>query len=614
VSGFAGVISLDGTPLRHGEIAALRGQVWHDDHAALSCRSASAFAPDDPARPAVSGTLVAVARLRPFRVPSGLIHSQPLDSASLMLAAFEQWDTACAERFDGDWSAAVWRGDRRQLWLVRSATGASGIHYWSNRRRFVFASHLRDLLAIPSAETTLNLDALGLEFELAGVADEETMWQGVYRLPPGAALTLSDREHHQVAVWSQPHDIVSLHGKADDLLQRFVAKYRTVVEAQIEAADGPVGLMLSGGFDSASIAALAAPALHRRGKRLIGFVARPLQTTPAWPQRTADEWPAACALADRLPGLAIEPVTAPLDGFLQSLEHYSELLGEPGVAVQNIPWMLALMQTAQMSGVRLLLSGMAGNHTISWPGRDPLPTAVRQGQVSQVLRLITSALRAGRFVRLIRASSVGRRHQAQHARGLGKFLEGPYLLSAAFADRIALVPRRAATRPDGLIDQRVEEGRRRGTRISRWALPAASSAADAFDSDFADPTADKDLAEFCLSMPNEIFWASGTRRGLLRDGFCDLLPAAIHNDRKRGLQGADIALRIMADAPRVRDLLARCRRHETAAFCLDLDRAQARLAEVEGNSSAVDGPIRSHETAVALARTCSLGLFLLRHT
>lgn len=619
MSGFAGIVSLDGTPLSHGEIAALRRQVrnddqlWNDDHAALCSWSAPASAGNDPARPAVSGALVAVARLRPSQVPAGLACDRPLESGSLALAAFEQWDTACADRFNADWSAAVWRGDRRQLWLVRSATGASGIHYWSNRRRFVFASHLRDLLAVPSVETTPHLDALGLGFELAGASDEETTWRGVYRLPPGAALTLLDCDH-QVAVWSRPGDVVPLAGKADELLRRFVTEYRIVVEAQIEAADGPVGLLLSGGFDSGSIAALAAPALYRRGRKLIGLVARPLETMPAWPQRTVDEWPAACALANRLPGLELEPVTAPPGGFLQSLEQYSELLGEPGVIVQNIPWMLALMRTAQTSGVRLLLSGMAGNHTISWPGRDPLATALRQGRVSEIVGLVASALRAGRFVRAIRASSVGRRHQAQYARELGKFLEEPSVLSAAFADRIALVPRRAAARPDGLTDQRLEEGRRRGTRMSRSALPTMSSLADAFGGDFADPTADQGLAEFCLSMPNDIVWASGTRRGLIRDGFRDLLPAAILDDRKRGLQGADIALRIMADAPGVHDLLARCRRHETAAYCLDLDRAEGRLAEVESNSSAVDGPVRSFESAAALGRACSLGLFLLRHT
>lgn len=548
-------------------------------------------------------------RLLPLRSPIGLIYDRPLESASLMLAAFEQWGPACVERFDGDWSAAVWRGGRRQLWLARSATGASAIHYWSDRRRFAFASHLRDLLTIPSVVTEPRLDVLGLAFESAGVWEEETKWRGIYRLPPGAALTLLDREH-RVAMWSRPHDVVPLQGTPVELLRRFVEEYRTVVEAQIESTDGPVGLMLSGGFDSGSVAALAAPALHRRGKRLIGFVARPLQNTPASPWRTVDEWPAARALADRLPGLAIEPVTAPAEGFLQSLERYSELVGEPATAAQNIPWMLTLMQTAQTFGVRLLLAGMAGNHTVSWPGHDALTPALKQWRISRVFRLAVSALHAGRFVRMLRASSVGWRPQAQHARELEKFLEGPYLLSAAFADRIALVSRRAAAR----ADKRVEEGRRRGIRLSRWALPAASSAADGFGSDFADPTADKNLAEFCLSMPNEIIWASGTQRGLMRDGFRDLLPAAILDNRKRGLQGADIALRIIADAPRVRDLLARCRRHETAAYCLDLDRAQARLAEVERNSSAVDGPLSSRESAAALARTCSLGLFLLRHT
>ena len=57
--------------------------------------------------------------------------------------------------------------------------------------------------------------------------------------------------------------------------------------------------------------------------------------------------------------------------------------------------------------------------------------------------------------------------------------------------------------------------------------------------DLRDPTADKRLVEFCLSVPSEQYLKDGVSRSLAKRAFADRLPQAVLNDRKKGYQAVD---------------------------------------------------------------------------
>src|SRR5439155_11182972 len=57
--------------------------------------------------------------------------------------------------------------------------------------------------------------------------------------------------------------------------------------------------------------------------------------------------------------------------------------------------------------------------------------------------------------------------------------------------------------------------------------------------DVRDPTADRRLIEFCLSVPTEQFFRGGVLRALGRDALADRVPPEVLNETRRGLQAAD---------------------------------------------------------------------------
>ena len=122
-----------------------------------------------------------------------------------------------------------------------------------------------------------------------------------------------------------------------------------------------------------------------------------------------------------------------------------------------------------------------------------------------------------------------------------------------------------------------------------------------------DPTRDRRVMEFCWRVPDRVHWADGRRRGLIREGFVDLLPASIRDPGARGLQGADLGYRLKPEARAIEAALACLAANPLAAQWLDLSRMQALHRQVQDAVT----PTTTRGAAVLLRGLC-VGLFLTR--
>lgn len=157
----------------------------------------------------------------------------------------------------GMFAIAVWDGRRRRGLLARDRMGEKPLFYTHIGDRLVFASELRALLRHPGVRTQLDEDAVRLYLTLGYVPGPQTIVKGVRKLGAGERLVY-DAGRVEVECWwdlvlSDPAYGVSARGAAEELRGLLV----DAVCAQREA-DVPVGVLLSGGIDSAGIAALMA--------------------------------------------------------------------------------------------------------------------------------------------------------------------------------------------------------------------------------------------------------------------------------------------------------------------------------------------------------------------
>ena len=94
--------------------------------------------------------------------------------------------------------------------------------------------------------------------------------------------------------------------------------------------------------------------------------------------------------------------------------------------------------------------------------------------------------------------------------------------------------------------------------------------------DQRDPTADRRLAEFCLSLPMEAYLAEGMPRVLGRAALADRLPHSVLTAAGKGIQAVDWHEGLTAARDQIRDEIARLENVPSAATALDL----ARLREM----------------------------------
>ena len=145
---------------------------------------------------------------------------------------------------------------------------------------------------------------------------------------------------------------------------------------------------------------------------------------------------------------------------------------------------------------------------------------------------------------------------------------------------------------------RIDRGNSRKATLAGWGI------------DIRDPTADRRLIEFCLSVPTEQFFRNGVPRALARAALADRVPAEVLNERRRGLQAVDWHEGMTAARTRILEEIGRLEQNGPAARALDLPRMR-RLAE----NWPTEGWHREdiiEQYRLALLRGISVGHFLRR--
>src|SRR5581483_10296591 len=173
----------------------------------------------------------------------------------VLVHAYEEWGTAFAKRLRGMFAVAIWDAPRTRLVLARDPYGIKPLYYRAAAGELRFASELR---ALPRGD--IDLDALEAFLAFNAVPAPFSIFRDVRKLPAGHLLVW--REDGTVALerFARPGPAAGAElrgGDEAELAEELRARLRESVRAHL-LADVPVGVLLSGGVDSAALAALAA--------------------------------------------------------------------------------------------------------------------------------------------------------------------------------------------------------------------------------------------------------------------------------------------------------------------------------------------------------------------
>jgi asparagine synthase (glutamine-hydrolysing) len=172
----------------------------------------------------------------------------------VLVHAYEEWGEAFPRRLRGMFAIAIWDSRRSRLVLARDAFGIKPLYYRLTTDGLEFASELR---ALPRGE--IDLDALEAFLAFNSIPAPLSIFRDVRKLPPGSVLVWEAGEA-RVERYARPAPVAARDVRDDDvaeLIEECRARLRDSVRAHL-VSDVPVGVLLSGGIDSGTIAALAA--------------------------------------------------------------------------------------------------------------------------------------------------------------------------------------------------------------------------------------------------------------------------------------------------------------------------------------------------------------------
>lgn len=538
-----------------------------------------------------------------------------LTDAALILRALDRWDEEAVERLQGDFAFAFWDSGRRRLLLARDFLGHRPLHYVRRDGFVAFASMPKGLHALPEIPSAPDREAVASFLALIPEDGSETFFQGIEKVRAGEILAVT-REGQSSTLWWRPSlEPLQLKGP-EDYAEALREHFDRAVAARLRGAESAVAAHLSGGLDSSAVAATAARLMAADGGRVTAFTGVPREGYDGSEVRNAfaDEGPYAAEVAAMYPNM--EHVLVRNGGSpFADLDRLFFVYERPVLNLCNGVWMHRILDQARERGLRVLLSGARGNMSFSYDGMPLLTQMLSKGRLLGLARESWALVRNGTRVGTVAAQTIAPFlpvplwQAIRRLRGKGGKLTD-YSAISPEAVRALRIAERGAER--GLdVSYRP---RRDPHELRLWALRRADTGnynkgfLAGWGVDVRDPTADRRLIEFCLTVPPDQYLRNGIRRALARAAFADRLPARIVNERRKGYQAADWHEGLVAARDELGEELGRIEACGEAGATLDHE-AMRRLVE-----SMPEGgwhkPATTRQYRLALLRGVSAGHFI----
>jgi asparagine synthase (glutamine-hydrolysing) len=173
-----------------------------------------------------------------------------------ILHLYEEYGSQCVTHLRGMFAFAIWDSRTKRLTLARDRLGVKPLYFQILAGSLIFSSEIKGLLAFPGVPRQLNTAALPEYLAFGYLSGDETLFRNVRALPPGHTLQVDNDGKVQVQQYWELSTGTPTH-EAD---RYYVDGYRSRLESAVSShlmSDVPLGVFLSGGLDSSTVAALA---------------------------------------------------------------------------------------------------------------------------------------------------------------------------------------------------------------------------------------------------------------------------------------------------------------------------------------------------------------------
>ncbi|MBI3665497.1 MAG: asparagine synthase (glutamine-hydrolyzing) [Acidobacteria bacterium] len=462
--------------------------------------------------------------------------------SEILLRAYALWVEECVEHIVGDFAFVIWDARRRRLFFARDALGIKPLLYWCDGELLLIASEPKQIFQHPLPSREVNWAVLGDYLCRNRTEPEETLYSGVRRLPAGHAALAEGENLRIKRFWPVDLGREIRYRNSEQYAEHFRDCLQEAVRCRMQC-QAPVGVLLSGGLDSSSVACLA-----NKIRRENPAGCAPLETFSAvYPGLPCDE------------SAFIEAVVRELDVPAHRIPYGEEFHAGARLEVASdfpdvlfVPpsfgQVLYLARWVRERGIRVLLDGLGGDELfVSTPAN--MADALRQGDLALLLRRFRHAraskgLSAWQLVpRLLIWPLMPEEVKVMVRRVRNKISPpafshiGPWM-DPAFVSRYRLRERwqerlKPPDVPTRSVGQRhLYDYLTRGYNMV-FGLEWADRMTSALSLEYRHPYLDRRLVDFCLAIPEHERVTEETGKFLLRRALRGILPEVIRQRQSK---------------------------------------------------------------------------------
>jgi asparagine synthase (glutamine-hydrolysing) len=179
--------------------------------------------------------------------------------SEVILHAYEEWGSDALQQFIGMFAFVIYDEAKQKLFACRDRAGVKPFFYYWKDGLFLFASELKALMQHPAFEKDINTDAVAAFMQYGYVPTPHCIFNNAHKLKPGHFLEfdISKRSFEAVQYWSV-YDAYNKPTLKIDLPEAIEETEKLLTSAfqYRMVSDVPVGVFLSGGYDSSCVTAI----------------------------------------------------------------------------------------------------------------------------------------------------------------------------------------------------------------------------------------------------------------------------------------------------------------------------------------------------------------------
>lgn len=477
----------------------------------------------------------------------------------LVMMAYEKWNEECVHHLEGDWAFVLCDLGNRSLFMAKDKTGISALFHIMIGDQVFFSSNTTAILSIKHLSFNIEQEILLNYFRIDHFPfSGYTLIENLLYVNSGTCVKYyEDLKKRQSTYWKLKK-ISNFRYRYDvDYVYELFSVYAAATCSRLRVTSD-LGIFLSGGLDSSSVAALAALGLEKKGGILHSFTSYPHfeKLLPAQKNIMANEVSLVKEMINKYNKICPNYLDFPSYSLRNEFTSpHSQDAYYPFVS-KNSYWINGIMSHARIKGIKRMLTGQAGNDTISWSSAF----------------VYADMLYSCNFLKLYHAV---RNDQKEYSGGPFLFLFR-FLFRPAWAklktvfnstndkDGDALFPYLEKTVQENYLTFHRNVGRKltklkkmansenneRKNRLEKaipfggikWAISAQAQCME-----LADPTADARLVQLVFSLPENMFFKSGIHKYIFKLMFAHLIPRILLNNPLIKLQSYDFPYRISND-------------------------------------------------------------------